>query len=324
MRTDQSSRMSRSRCLDAGSSHLLPCLAALALAAATASAAAAQSAGSDPAPHESPGLLPGGDRAGVQRGGAAPPVVAEAPGSRFGPPDIDAGPLLRWSDLAYARVFFGSLLAVEPLEGLESEVGGWGDRDGRGLDAAFASVGDLAGNALVDFGAAGATFAVGALVGSDEVRRVGLRSAEALALTQGVVGLFKIGLGRSRPYLGGDPDAMSAFTLDRDRFSFPSGHTAQMFALAGTLDRLLGDDAPWVPWVAYPAAALTGASRVVGREHWVTDVVAGAAAGLFASEVVGRLHDEPGRGGWLSGLRPFAAPAGDGGGLLVGAGVRLR
>ena len=97
-----------------------------------------------------------------------------------------------------------------------------------------------------------------------------------------------------------------------------------MFALAGTVDRLLGDDAPWVPWVAYPVAALTGASRVVGREHWVTDVVAGAAAGLFASEVVGRLHDEPGRGGWLSELRPFAAPAGDGGGLLVGAGVPVR
>jgi membrane-associated phospholipid phosphatase len=92
-----------------------------------------------------------------------------------------------------------------------------------------------------------------------------------------------------------------------------------MFALASTLSRELGHQAPWVPYVAYSAAALTGVSRVVGKRHWVTDVLAGAAAGLFAGHFVGRLHGEEFIG---LPITPILS-AGDGG-VYLGANIRFR
>ncbi|HEV7502478.1 MAG TPA: phosphatase PAP2 family protein [Vicinamibacteria bacterium] len=60
-----------------------------------------------------------------------------------------------------------------------------------------------------------------------------------------------------------------------DRFSFPSGHTMNAFAVAVIVSIA-------APHAAVPALALAGsvgASRVVFRLHYVSDVVAGAAVG---------------------------------------------
>jgi hypothetical protein len=54
--------------------------------------------------------------------------------------------------------------------------------------------------------------------------------------------------------------------------------------------------------------------RVVGRQHWVTDVIAGAAVGLFSSKVVGRLN--------AGSVGVFVAPV-DGGGVAVGLNISL-
>jgi len=69
-----------------------------------------------------------------------------------------------------------------------------------------------------------------------------------------------------------------------------------------------------VPFLVYPVATATAVSRVVGRKHWVTDVVAGAAIGLFSSKVVGRLN--AGR------VDVMVAPV-DGGGVAVGLNISL-
>ena len=63
--------------------------------------------------------------------------------------------------------------------------------------------------------------------------------------------------------------------------SFPSGHATVAFALAAALQR--ETTSRWIPWVAYPAAAVVGWSRVHDGEHWTSDVVAGAALGTWAS-----------------------------------------
>jgi undecaprenyl-diphosphatase len=67
-----------------------------------------------------------------------------------------------------------------------------------------------------------------------------------------------------------------------DRFSFPSGHALNSFAI-GTVAALA------FPWVAAPAllfAASVAASRVVLGLHWLSDVLAGALAGAAIGAAV--------------------------------------
>jgi undecaprenyl-diphosphatase len=62
-----------------------------------------------------------------------------------------------------------------------------------------------------------------------------------------------------------------------DRFSFPSGHATNAFAIGSVV-------ALAFPLVAVPAlavAASVAASRVVLGLHWLSDVLAGALVGLF-------------------------------------------
>jgi undecaprenyl-diphosphatase len=65
--------------------------------------------------------------------------------------------------------------------------------------------------------------------------------------------------------------------LPSDRFSFPSGHSANAFALATIL-------ALTFPWMAFPAlvvAASVAASRVVLGVHFPSDVAAGSLLGIL-------------------------------------------
>ncbi len=169
------------------------------------------------------------------------------------------------------------------------------------------------------YAAGGVTFAAGKLLGSQKLARTALRSVEALLLSDVLVTPFKVAVGRRRP-MGPDADSdeFRSISFVHEYNSFPSGHTAHLFALASTLSRELGSEAPWLPFVAYPVAGLVGASRMVGRKHWLTDVLAGATAGLFASQLVGRLHARQPVG---LPATPFLSASGDG--VLVGGQVSL-
>lgn len=60
-----------------------------------------------------------------------------------------------------------------------------------------------------------------------------------------------------------------------DARSFPSGHTAAAFALAGALS----EEKPKQKWLYLGLAALVGWARVDSDKHYWHDVVAGAAIG---------------------------------------------
>ena len=227
---------------------------------------------------------------------------------------IDDGSLLRTSDLLYAGIFLGSLVLIEPVEGVDQGVAERLTSDDRsGFDHVLAETGNVLGAGYVDYGLAGITLLVGKVIGDSKVARIGLQSLETLAIADGITTLFKVGVGRARPNTTTDSDSFDSFSLDPANNSFPSGHTAHLFGLAGTLHREL-KDTPWVPFLVYPVATATAVSRVVGRKHWVTDVVAGAAVGLFSSKVVGRLNARR--------MGVMVAPV-DGGGVAVGLNISL-
>jgi membrane-associated phospholipid phosphatase len=79
------------------------------------------------------------------------------------------------------------------------------------------------------------------------------------------------------------------YTVQRERpdksnhHSFPSGHSASVFATAGVLQRNYG----WKVGVpGYAVASYVAASRVHDNRHYLSDVIFGAALGIAAEHTV--------------------------------------
>lgn len=125
---------------------------------------------------------------------------------------------------------------------------------------------------------AGGAAAVGALTeGSRGLGRAGAVLGGILAGSMANEGVNRA-VGRSRPLEGEGAFHFRPFT---GHASFPSGHTAFVFSMAGGIDAVTEG---WVPAAAaYGVATLTGLSRIYHDKHWLTDVAAGAAVGTFVS-----------------------------------------
>jgi len=139
------------------------------------------------------------------------------------------------------------------------------------------------------FGSLGA-YAVAELAGAKREKAAALMAFQSVLLTGLVTDGMKIAAGRERPADTDDRFAWSGPTLDDSNDSFPSGHTAQSFALASVVAEVYGEDNPWVPWIAYGIAGGTGLSRINDDRHWFSDVAFGSAVGLFIGKMVARFN----------------------------------
>lgn len=125
---------------------------------------------------------------------------------------------------------------------------------------------------------AGGAAAVGALTeGSRGLGRAGAVLGGVLAGSMANEGV-NLAVGRSRPLEGEGAFDFRPFT---GHASFPSGHTAFVFSVAGGIDAVTEGWAPAA--AAYGVATLTGLSRIYHDKHWLTDVATGAAVGTFVS-----------------------------------------
>jgi hypothetical protein len=135
---------------------------------------------------------------------------------------------------------------------------------------------------------AGTALLAGTMRHDDHLRETGLLAMRAMADTQLLTAFLKFGTARARPQANGAgsedgtfwPDGKHASTAD----SFPSGHTANAFAVA----HVIANEYPgWkVKLVVYGLAAATGFERVAGREHFPTDVLVGGAIGYLVGGYV--------------------------------------
>jgi hypothetical protein len=73
--------------------------------------------------------------------------------------------------------------------------------------------------------------------------------------------------------------------------SFPSGHSATVFAAASTLSYFYPEGA--VPYVAYSLATAVAVSRVMEETHWVSDCVLGAGIGYLSTMLIVKWNDFP-------------------------------
>jgi hypothetical protein len=129
----------------------------------------------------------------------------------------------------------------------------------------------------VEFGLAGTASLTLRGTGDDNVA---LASVEAgltsVALAEGI----KVAVDRSRPTEERGPADFGHET--RTDSSFPSVHTALAWGVLTPIAQTY--DAPWL----YGVAALTNVGRVVGRDHWLSDTVAGSVLGYLAGDWFGR------------------------------------
>jgi membrane-associated phospholipid phosphatase len=120
---------------------------------------------------------------------------------------------------------------------------------------------------------------VGALATSmDDGVGVAALKAGGIALAANTV--LRSAVGRSRPEEGLGSHNFSPFRATSLKSGFPSNHVAAAFALATPLAQYY--DAPWL----YGFASVTAIGRVQGRQHWLSDTVAGGVLGYAVGSVL--------------------------------------
>ncbi len=146
------------------------------------------------------------------------------------------------------------------------------------------------GSSYFNIPATACLWALGRATRRAELRAVSSDLLRSLLLTQATVGPVKLTVRRRRPD-------------GSDRRSFPSGHAANAFAVAGVMQRRYG---PYVGVPLFAVGAIVGAVRMHDDHHFLSDVVAGAALGAIVGCSVTRTEAKrlsalPVRtpGGWM-------------------------
>jgi membrane-associated phospholipid phosphatase len=142
-------------------------------------------------------------------------------------------------------------------------------------------------------GAGGSLYLWGKLSHDDHQRETGLLAAEATINSLAVDTALKYSFGRERPGQG-----PGKFFRGGD--SFPSDHSAVAWSIASVIAHEY--PGPFTQFAAYGLATAVSATRVLGKQHFPSDVVVGGAIGWLIGRQVYRAHhdSELGGGGWDS------------------------
>src|SRR6266478_5701450 len=142
-------------------------------------------------------------------------------------------------------------------------------------------------------GAGGGLYLWSKLSHDDHQRETGILAGEAAINSFAVDTTFKYAFGRERPNQG-----QGLGNFFQHGVSFPSDHSAVAWSIASVLAHEY--PGPLTQIAAYGLATAVSASRVLGKQHFPSDVVVGAAIGWLIGRQVYRAHHDPelGGGGW--------------------------
>jgi len=167
------------------------------------------------------------------------------------------------------------------------------------------------GAAYTIAGTSAALYMIGHYGHHHRMRATGVRGLEAMANALVVVEVGKLALQRDRPTQDSDTEGEfwpHGFRKFNWNASMPSGHAAETWAFVRVLASEYSEK-KWVGALAYSAGALVSISRVLARQHFPSDVVAGGAIGyLTGGYVVRHRREEVRRRIGLS-LTPLIDPA---------------
>lgn len=122
--------------------------------------------------------------------------------------------------------------------------------------------------------------------------------AETMLIANGIKELTKLCVDRTRPYMYFDVEDAPDDKISEGDFenSFMSGHSTMAFASASFLSytfwKLFPESSLKIPVAAgsFSVAALTAVLRVLGGNHFATDVITGAVVGSSVGFLVPFLH----------------------------------
>lgn len=137
----------------------------------------------------------------------------------------------------------------------------------------------------------GGMYAAGLISGNRNLEHASLMGAKSLIISTLIYTSIKSVVRRGRPTYYDNPFYYNPpFTTDKYHTSFPSGHMMTVTTVATALAELYGQDHPWVPFVTYGVAILTGSARLYENRHWSSDVWLGASLGYFVTKSVFKHH----------------------------------
>jgi membrane-associated phospholipid phosphatase len=144
-------------------------------------------------------------------------------------------------------------------------------------------------------GAGGGLYVLGKLSHDDHQRETGLLAGEAAIDSLAVDTTLKYAFGRERPNQG-----QGLGNFFQHGVSFPSDHSAIAWSIASVIAHEY--PGPLTQVAVYGLATAVSASRVMGKQHFPSDVVVGGAIGWLIGRQIYRAHHdtELGGGGWGS------------------------
>jgi membrane-associated phospholipid phosphatase len=138
----------------------------------------------------------------------------------------------------------------------------------------------------------GLLYTAGLFTSNNHMKTTGQMLAEAI-LTNGIyTQLFKLTLGRARPFTGEPYTEIDPFEFEfeSEENSLPSGHTSTAFTVATVLSERI--DNIYASVALYSLASLTAYQRVYTDVHWFSDTILGAALGTFIGLKIVKLHEK--------------------------------
>jgi membrane-associated phospholipid phosphatase len=139
-------------------------------------------------------------------------------------------------------------------------------------------------------GAGGGLYLWSKLSHDDQHRETGILAGEAAIDSFAVDTTFKYAFGRERPNQG-----QGLGNFFQRGVSFPSDHSAVAWSIASVIAHEY--PGPFTQIAAYGMATAVSASRVLGKQHFPSDVVVGGAIGWLIGRQIYRLHHDPELGG---------------------------
>ena len=148
------------------------------------------------------------------------------------------------------------------------------------LTKVYANTGYVIGHPINLLPLIGLTYTYGYATKNSKLQHLGLSSFESLLFTLTVVKTSKMLVHRHRPNETQSHSTFDGpgFSLSEINQSFPSGHSAAIWAVATSI-ALEYNESSWIKLSSYCVASLVALSRLFDNAHWASDVIAGSALG---------------------------------------------
>ncbi len=131
-------------------------------------------------------------------------------------------------------------------------------------------------------------YLLGTLIPSKKTRQTFLLVAETLLITEIYVQILKTVSGRARPFTEEGPFSFHPFSFRYSWTSFPSGHSAVAWALAGSISNISDDS--FLRTSVFILASAVSISRTVLDRHFASDIFAGSLLGYLIGQKLASIN----------------------------------